>query len=401
MKTFLGYPRPNGSFGIRNWVLIIPAQREVNILAKKISQMVNGTKVILTTGEGGRPKNDRKTIARTFIGLGINSNIAGVLVIGLQKGYGYPELHEDILTEQIKTETGKPVRTLIVSDSGGFYSALGEGIRVARELVNEATNIRRVPCALSNLKIGIKCGMSDPTSGIVGNPVVGKVLDIIVAAGGMGFFSETTELIGAEEIVAKRGVNSEVEKAILRVVHVTEEKAKATGEDIRSINPIPANIAAGITTLEEKSIGAIAKSGSMAIEGVLNYAERPVKPGLYYMDSWMSSLSLPLGYAAAGVHLFIYQMGGGGMPAYSPMPAINSGIISPLMYVTGNRQTYRQNSDSMDFDSSAVMEGKQSINEMAERMLDRILEIASGSWTKMESWNYNDPTEILLQGPCF
>ena len=398
MKTFLGYPRPDGSFGIRNWVLLIPAHRTVNILAAKISELVNGTKVILTPGEEARPKNDRETIARTLVGLGMNSNTAAVLIIGLKKGSGYPEVRVDFLAEQIR-QTGKPVRVLTVQDAGGEFNALGEGVRLARELVTEASEARRVPCPVSNLKLGVKCGLSDASSGISGNPVVGKASDLVVQAGGTAFFSETTELIGAENLVARRGATPEVREAILHAVDVTEQKALANGEDIRTINPIPANIASGITTLEEKSLGAIAKSGSVPIQGVLTFAEVPPRPGLYFVDSWVSSFSLPVSYAASGAQLFIYQMGGGDMPPNFPMPACNSGIVCPIMYATGNSQTYAKGRGSMDFDSSPVLEGKASVDEMGALMLDRILEIASGTWTKMESWNYSDPIEIVLDGP--
>jgi altronate dehydratase large subunit len=398
LKTFLGYPRPDGSFGIRNWVLIIPAHRTVNILAAKISELVNGTKVILTPGEEARPKKDRETIGRTLVGLGMNSNTAGVLIIGLKQGSGYPEVRVGVLAEQIR-QTGKPVRVLTAQDAGGVFNALGEGVRLARELVSAASTVRRVPCAISNLKLGVKCGLSDASSGISGNPVVGRAFDVLVKAGGTAFFSETTELIGAEKMVARRGVTPEVREAILRAVDVAEKKALENGEDIRTINPIPANIAGGITTLEEKSLGAVAKSGSGPIQGVLTFAEVAAKPGLYFVDSWVSSFSLPVSYAASGAQLFIYQMGGGDMPQNFPMPACSSGIVCPIMYATGNSQTYAKGIESIDFDSSLVMEGKASVDEMGDRMLDRILEIASGTWTKMESWNYSDPIEIVMEGP--
>lgn len=397
--TFPGYPRPDGSAGIRNWVLVLPAQREVNLLAAKISEIVNGTKTVITTGEGGRPKRDRETIARTLVGLGMNPNVAAVLIVGGKAGAGYPEVREQVLAEQIR-QSGKPVHVITLSDEGGFYDTLGEGVRIARQLVVEASDIHRQPCDAGKLRIGVKCGMSDPTSGIAGNPVVGALFDKLVAMGGTAFFSETTELIGAEHIVAKRARTPEVAEAILRAVRITEEKAKATGEDIRKINPIPANIAAGITTLEEKSLGAIEKSGSSPIEGVLVYGERPRSKGLYFVDAWMSSLSLPLAYAASGAHLVIYQMGGEDLPGpYPTMPAVSSAIVSPLMYVTGNPRTYAKAIDNIDFNSGPVLEGEETLDEASNRLWRRIIDIASGSLTKMETWNHRDPVEILLEGP--
>ena len=202
------------------------------------------------------------------------------------------------------------------------------------------------------MTLGVKCGTSDATSGIAGNPCVGAAFDRVVEAGGTAFFSETTEIIGAEDLVAARARTPEVAKAILDAAQHWEDKAKSTGEDIREINPIPANIAAGISTLEEKSLGAIAKSGHAPIEGVLKYAERPNGHGLYFVDSWMSSLSLPLCFTACGAAIVIYQMGGGAMPQYPMMPAINPTVVSPFLYVTGNAQAYSRSPDNFDFDSS-------------------------------------------------
>ena len=268
MSHFLGYRRPDGSAGIRNWVLVIPAQRELNLLAVKIAEIVNGTKSVAAgTGEAGRPRKDRETIARTLIGMGKNPNTAAVLIVGGKTGVGYPELRTEILAEKI-AESGKAVKVITLSDEGGFYRALGEGIRVARDLVAAASDARREPCPLSQLHLGVKCGMSDATSGIAGNPVIGAMFDTVVRAGGTCFFSETTEIIGAEHLLVKRAANPDVARAILEAVRLAEDKAKATGEDIRTINPIPANIAAGITTLEEKSLGAIAKAGSEPVPGI-------------------------------------------------------------------------------------------------------------------------------------
>lgn len=400
-KTFMGFPRPNESAGIRNWTLVLPVQREVSLLGAQIASLFNGTKVFLHTGEGGRPEKDRQTVARTVTGIGMNPNVASVLVIGMKPGYGYEELDYRRIAEQISS-TGKPVRTVVVSEIGGAYNALGEGVRLTRELVIESSKIHRVPCDIGKISIGVKCGMSDPTSGLVGNRAIGQAFDMLVDLGGTVFFSETTEIIGAEHLVAKRAVNSEVGQAILDAAHAIEEKAKRTGEDIRRVNPIPSNIASGITTLEEKSLGAIAKAGTSPIMGVLQYGERPAGKGLYFVDSWMSSLSLPLCYAACGAQLVIYQMGGGDLPApYPLMPATSSGVVSPLMYVTGNRKTYEAAADSIDFDSSPFFEGKGTMEEISLDLFNHIIDVAEGSCVKMEPFVYQDPVDIYLEGPNF
>jgi altronate dehydratase large subunit len=399
MKTFMGYPRPDGSAGARNWVLILPVQRNMNMLASDIARLVEGTKVMLSPGEGGRTTHDRETMARTCVGLGMNPNVGGVLIVSIKRKFGYKELSENYFVDEIR-KIGKPVRTLVLADAGGFYNALGEGVRLARELVNEVSRVHREPCDVSALCIGVKCGLSDPTSGIVGNPVVGRMFDLVVGGKGTAMFSETTEIIGAEHLLVKRTATPEVARDLLEAARITEEKAKATGEDIRKINPIPSNIAAGLTTLEEKSLGAIAKAGSTPIMGVLRYGERPTGKGLYFMDAWMSSLSLPLGYASAGAQIVLYQMGGGDLPdPYPTMPAATSGIISPLMYLTGNKHTFAKARDNMDFDSSRALGGDVTVNQLGEELFEHIIDVASGTRTKMESFRHNDPVELYLEGP--
>ncbi|MFP4453300.1 MAG: UxaA family hydrolase [Desulfobacterales bacterium] len=396
---FLGYQRENGAVGIRNHVLIIPAQRQLNMVAQKISDMVPDTRAFISLGELGRPKEDRLVLHRTMTGLGINPNTASVLILGSTKQAGYEELKVERISSEI-SKAGKRVEVLLLTEEGGWYNLLGKGIKVARDMVREASRARREPFGFENLVLGVKCGMSDSTSGICGNPTVGRVFDKLVQAGGRAVFSETTEVIGAEHVLIRRAKNEEVAQKILKAVEQTEQKAKSVGEDIRETNPIPENIAGGLTTLEEKSLGAIVKAGSSTIEDVIAYGQPIEKPGLYFMDAWMSSLSLPTGYAASGVHLFMYQMGGAGVPGREfPPPSISAGIVSPIMYLTGNYQTYERGEDNIDFNSGTILQDTETPEAAADRLLAMILEIASGAKTKTETINHQDPVELYFQGP--
>ncbi|RJQ51535.1 MAG: D-galactarate dehydratase [Desulfobacteraceae bacterium] len=398
-KEFLGYARPDGSAGIRNHVLVLPVQRQMNIVAKKISETVPGTRTLIYPGELGRPRNDRLVIYRTLTGLGLNPNTASVLVIGSRRQAGYDELKPDLIIGTISA-SGKRVEVLMLAEEDGFYNALGRGIKIARDMVREASRTLRTPFGLEHLMLGVKCGMSDSTSAICGNPTVGKVFDALIGAGGRAVFSETTEVIGAEHILAKRARNAKVAGKLLEAVKRTEEKAKLTGEDIRKTNPIPENIAGGLTTLEEKSLGAIVKAGTAPVEDVIQYAEQITKPGLYFMDAWMSSLSLPTGYAASGAHLFLYQMGGQGVPGREfPAPAVSSGVVIPIMYLTGNSKTYERACDTIDFSSGSVLDDLETLDEAADRLLNEILTVASGARTKAETIRFDDPIELYLQGP--
>lgn len=394
--TFLGYPRPDGSAGIRNHVLVLPG----GFFAAKICDTVAGTRTILTADNGsGRTSGDRETIGRTLIGLGSNPNVASVIVHSQSPGAGYAELKPSHLAEEI-ARSGKWVEFIDNVQEGGTFRALEKGIQTARKMVLEASRIRRQPFDLSRLVLGVKCGHSDTTSGIAGNPVIGNLFDRIVEAGGTAFFGETTEIIGAEHILARRGINQEVAEKILQVAADTEKIAKLTGEDIRTINPVPSNIAGGISTLEEKSLGAIHKSGSSPIQGVLRYGERPLGKGLYFVDNWMNSASIFAGYAAAGAQLVIFQLGGGGLSG-EDLLYTSSAVVSPLMWTTANPRTLAMAPTSLDFYSGGVIEGSETIEEAGGKLLQTVLEIASGTLTKVETLNYINPTQLYLREPCF
>ena len=394
--NFLGYERPDGSVGIRNYVLIIPG----GFLAAKICDLVENTKTIVTADSGsGRTSRDRETIARTLIGLGRNPNVASVIVHGSSVASGYPELRPTRIAEEIAA-CGKRVELIDSSKEGSTLKAFERGVQLAREMVCEASQNRRRPFGLDRLMLGVKCGASDTTSGIAGNPVIGNLFDRIVDAGGTAMFGETTEIIGAEHLLAKRGVNESISKRIVEVASEIERLSKSTGEDIRTINPVPANIAGGISTLEEKSLGAIHKSGSAPIQAVLDYAERPGAKGLYFVDNWMSLGSIFAGYAASGAQLTIFQLGGGGWEG-NDLLHNSTAVVAPLMWTTANPKTLDMARSSIDFYSGTVIEGQQTIEETGENLLKKVLDIASGTFTKVETMRYADPTQIYLREPVF
>jgi altronate dehydratase large subunit len=261
--SFFGYPRPDGSVGTRNYVLVIPQ----GLISKSICDFVVGTKTLQTVDHGsGRTANDRERIARVLIGLGRNPNAASIIVHAASPGVGYPELAAERLAREI-AESGKPVEVIDPAKDGGVYGAITKGMRLARMMVHDASRQRRVEVGDDHLTLGVKCGYSDTTSGIAGNPAVGYLFDKVVKAGGTAFFGETTEIIGAEEALAKRAVTPEAGRAILKAVEYREGLAKSTGLDIRTINPIPANIKGGISSLEEKSLGGGPQGGHFSHPG--------------------------------------------------------------------------------------------------------------------------------------
>ena len=200
--------------------------------------------------------------------------------------------------------------------------------------------------------------------------------------------------------MAKRAVNQQVAKAIIEAALRINELVKSTGQDIRTINPVPANIAGRITTPEEKSLGAIYKAGSSPIQGVLKYAERPKKKGLYFVDNWMTVSSIFMGYAASGAQLVIFQLGGGGLPNDAILYS-SGGFVAPLLWTSANPKTLKMAGWKLDFYAGEIIEGKETIEKVSDRLYSTILDIASGTMTRTETINYVDPNQVYTTEPVF
>ena len=394
--SFFGYVRPDGSVGTRNYVLVIPQ----GLIAKAICDFVAGTRMITTVDHGsGRTGNDRERIARVLIGLGRNPNVASVIVHAASPGVQYAELTAERLADEIRAG-GKRVEIIDPARDGGVYAAIAKGIQLARLMTVEASKLRRVEVGDEHLCLGVKCGYSDTTSGIAGNPAVGYLFDKVIKAGGTAFFGETTEIIGAEHALAKRAVTPDVAKAILDAVAYREGLAKSTGLDIRTINPIPANIKGGLSSLEEKSLGAVHKAGTAPIQGVLQYAQRPKGKGLYFVDNWMGSFSIFAGYAAAGANLVLFQIGGGGLAGRNLLEGCPT-VVAPFLWCTANPKTYAMAKDNMDYYCGTVIESGEDSEQAGERLYRTVIDIASGTLSRSETLNYSDPIDLCLEEPRF
>jgi len=394
--SFLGYLRPDGSVGTRNYVLVIPQ----GLIAKSIGDFVVGTRTIRTVDHGsGRTANDRERIARVLIGLGKNPNVASVIVHAASPGGMYPELTAERLANEIAANA-KRVEIIDPAKDGGVYGAIAKGMKLARMMVYEASKLRRVEVGDEHLCLGVKCGYSDTTSGIAGNPAIGYLFDKVVRAGGTALFGETTEIIGAEHALARRAGNPEVARAIMDAVAHREALAKSTGLDIRTINPIPANIKGGISSLEEKSLGAIHKAGTAPIQGVLQYAERPKGKGLFFVDNWMGSYSIFAGYAAAGSNLVMFQLGGGGLTGRDLMEGSPS-VVAPFLWCTANPKTYAMARDNIDFYSGSVIESQEDPELAGERLYRTVIDTASGALSRSETLVYTEPIDLCLEEPRF
>ena len=381
---FMGFQRENGEIGVRNYVAVIPTVGCANEVAQAIAETVPGSKPLLHHQGCCMIPSDIEVVERTLIGLGSNPNVAAVVLVGL----GCESVSIDRVGDGI-AETGKPVESVVIQDIGGFSKAVEKGVEAAKKGVEHAKRFKRQSFDLSNLTVGIKCGSSDATSGIVSNPAVGLAIDRLIDEGGTAIFGEITEMIGAEHVLARRAKTPEVAEQILKVVHELEEKIKSLGVDIRGSNPTPGNIRGGLSTIEEKSLGAIVKGGSKPIQGVLDYAEKPEGKGLYIMVSPGREIEFLTGPVAGGAQIMIFTTGRGAPQGYP---------IAPVIKVCGNPRTSEKLSEHIDVDVSDVITKNKTLEEAAEKVFEKLVKVASGEKTNAEITGYDKTIDIYVRG---
>ncbi len=383
---FMGYKRPDGSVGVRNYVGIIPAVVCANEVVSAIVDKVGGpTKALLHNQGCCQLKPDLEQIERTLIGLGKNPNLAAVLVVSL----GCESVKADRIVEEIE-KTGKPVEKIGIYDLKGSTNAIEQGVKIAKKLVDYANESERTPASIEDLTIGIKCGASDTTSGLAANPAVGVATDIMIDAGSSVVFGEVTEFIGAEHILARRAANEDVANKIYGYVNAMEKRAEAVGVDLRGSQPTAGNIRGGLTTIEEKSLGAIIKGGTRIIQEVVNYSESPTKKGLIVMNTPGFEITVLTGLAATGAQILLFTTGLGA-PQGHPM--------TPVVKITGNSQTMERMGDHVDVDVSGVLSGALTMDAAGKKIVDQIVEVANGKQTKAEVLGYTKSMDIYVLGP--
>jgi len=375
MKLY-GYRRPNGQVGIRNHVLVIPASVCASEVASRIANSVEGAIAIPNQHGCCQIGEDLELTTRVLINLGKNPNVASVLVVGLGCE-GVPTKH---VAEEI-AKTGKRVEYLIIQENEGTINTEAKGTKIVREMVEELSLMKKEEIDISEIIISIECGGSDTTSGLASNPAVGYVSDKVVDLGGTSIFSETTEFIGAEHILAKRAVNPEVAEKIIKIVADCEKKANTMGVDMRGGQPTPGNIQGGITTIEEKSLGCIFKGGTRPIQGVLGYGDIPDGKGCYIMDTPGQDIESMTGMVAGGANLVIFTTGRG-TPTGFP--------IAPVIKVCANPDSYRRMKDNIDINASTIIEGTETIQEVGERIFEEMLKVINGKYTKAESLKHRE-----------
>lgn len=391
---FMGYKRGGGAVGVRNYVAIIPVGACINEISVRVANKVPGVIALPHNQACSHLGKDVLTREQVLVGLGKNPNVAAVLLVGI----GCEVVDIDRIAEQI-AQSGKKVETVTISSEGTFSKVMEKSLKIARHLVKHTSQIQRESVSLDNLMLGVKCAGSDPFSGILLNPTVGKVADTIVKEGGSVVFSETTEMIGAEHIIAKRAVNKKTKERIYAIVNNMEKRIKAMGVDVRGTEPTPGNIKSGLTTIEEKAIGASIKGGTNPIQGVLSYGAKLPGKGLFIMDGPARTAEVLTGFAASGVQVVIIAMGSG-LPTHLPyFPACPGNFpILPVIKLSMDSRKYSE--DSVDVYLDTKLKENEIIEEGTKRLLKRMLEVISGEKrTNTESKKYIEPIIIYTTGP--
>ncbi len=385
-NNLMGYRRPDGRIGIRNHVLILPTITCATQAAKQITELVDGTVTFIHQHGCAQVGIDYEQTFRTYVGMGSNPNVYGVVVLGL----GCETHQARSVAEEIK-KTGKPVETVSIQDHGGTLSAIAEGSKIAVKMVQEASMQQRVPFCFDELIIGTECGGSDACSGISANPAVGEVSDMIIDRGGTAILAETTELIGAEHLLAERAVDDHVSKRVYQVISAMENRAIMMGVDIRTGNPSPGNIKGGLSSLEEKSLGAATKAGTRTLQELINYAETPTKKGLVWMDTPGHDIEQLTGMAAGGAQVVLFTTGRG-TPTGSP--------IVPTIKIATNTSIFERMEENIDLNAGTIIEGKETVQDVGNRILDEIAMVCMGKKTKAEILKQHD-FGIWRIGPTF
>jgi altronate dehydratase large subunit len=371
MNEFEGYRRPDGSVGVRNHVAVVPVSVTASSLAERIATDAGDGVVATPHGMGSnQPAPARAQTRRVLRGVGRHPNVGAALIVAL----GTEAIDADDVADAV-ADAGRPVETLRIREAGGTAAAIERGADLATSLRAAADDARRESADASELVFGVECGGSDATSGIAANPAVGAACDRLVEAGGTACFSETPEFIGAEHVLADRCVDDSTRERLLDRVAEREDMARRMGVDLRGAQPTPGNQEGGLTTIEEKSLGAIAKGGTTPVRGMVDYAHSlPTGGGLVLMDTPGYDVESVVGKVAGGAQVVAFTTGRG---------STTGNPVAPVIKVTGNPKTWDRMANNIDVNASTVIDG-ESPSAVGDRIYRTLLDVADGRRTEAE-----------------
>ena len=375
-KNFMGYRRENGRVGIRNHVIILPLDDLSNAACEKVEHNVKGTLALphhygrLQFGE------DLNLHFRTLIGTGANPNVAGVIVIGIEPGW------TGRVVDGI-AKTGKRVEGFAL-ERNGEIKTVADACRVAQEMLQDASEIQREQCDISELWVSVKCGESDTTSGIGSNPTVGNFIDKMDPIGITSCFGETSEITGAELVCKERGATPEAsEKFYATWTEYNDMIERHKTDDLSESQPTKGNIEGGLTTIEEKAFGNLEKIGKKTnYIDVLKPAEEPAKgAGLYFMDTSSAAAECVTLQAAAGFVVHLFPTGQGN---------VIGNPIEPVIKLTANPRTAREMAEHVDLDVSGILRREMNYDEAGDQLIDIAMRTCNGRLTCAEALGHRE-----------
>jgi altronate dehydratase large subunit len=375
-----GYLRQDGKKGVRNVVLVVYTVECASYVAQEIGRGEEDVHVIGFPG-----CYDNQYAVRLMLALCRHPNVGAVLAVGLGCEYTQPKR-----IAEVTQESGRPADWFYIQENGGTRSSIERGKAAVRSLLQRIrSSAKRVPMNLSDLVVGAECGGSDGTSGLAGNPVVGSFFDRLVDSGGTAIFEETVEMIGLRHVLQRRAASPTASDEL----SAAYDKAVRYCQAVHQYSVSPGNFAGGLTTIEEKSMGAFTKSGQRPIQGVIRVAQNPPGPGLWLLDSVPDDHFMQFGYTnpndtegimdliSAGCQIVLFVTGRG---------SVIGSPIAPLLKVTGNTRTYERMVEDMDFNAGRVLTGELSLAGAADELLELIVNTAAGAQTRPEALGHRE-----------
>ena len=384
---FYGFRRPDGRVGVRNHVLVVPTVVCSAVVTERIAAAVPGAVALPHLAGCGQLGPDMQVTHDTLAAYCQHPNVGAVLVVAL----GCEQVVAQMLAESARA-AGKPSAIVSIQGEGGTPRATTKGIELAGMLAEDGKDHRREWCGIDTLVLSLKCGGSDYTSGLAANPALGRVADRLNGLGASTVLGEIAEIMGAEHLLAARATQPDVAARLLRVVNRVESEAQALGLDIRGTQPSPGNIRGGLTTIEEKSLGATHKAGERSpLADVVPYSSRIVRKGLTVMDTPGLDVESVTGMVGGGAQVVVFTTGLG-TPTGNP--------IAPVIKITGNARTAQTMADNTDLDVSGILEHAESMDEAADRLLAEIVAVCSGKTTAAERLGHRE-FAIHRRNPTF
>jgi (2R)-sulfolactate sulfo-lyase subunit beta len=368
-----GYRRENGRVGIRNHVVVLPVDDISNAAAEGVARLISGTLALPHPYGRLQYGEDLDLHFRTLIGTGANPNVASAIVIGIEPNW------TERVVEGIRA-SGKPVEGFSIERFGDLET-IRKAAHVAQDLVQDASELRREPVELNDIWVSIKCGESDTTTGLASCPTVGRVVDRVVDAGGTVFFGETSELTGGEDLIAERCASPEVRARFQETFHAYVSAIESKGVDPMGSQPTQGNIRGGLTTIEEKALGNIEKTGHGPVVDVLGPAEAPRVPGLNFMDSSSAAAECVTLMAAGGAVIHLFPTGQGN---------IVGNPIEPVVKLTGNPLTATTMSEHIDLDVSGLLRREMTLDEAGDRLMQLFARTVNGRLTCAEALGHRE-----------